>query len=81
MLSSSGDKRANNGQKRQKILSVSVHISGTVLYYCVFWLTCLKLCYIKHFFSFFFFFHFFKVLILGEFREAGGDGERAKNDP
>ena len=33
----SGDKRANNGQKRQKIMSVSVHISGTVLYYCGFW--------------------------------------------
>ena len=66
-------KRAKNGPKWQKILSVSLCIlRNRTPYDCEFWYTCVKWFYLQQFFI------FPKILIFWVFR--GGGGKRGKND-
>ena len=48
-----GGKRAKNGPKWQKILSASLHVSGTVHHVIGFWYTCVKWWYLQQIFSLF----------------------------
>ena len=46
-----GGKRANNGWKWEKIMSVTLHISGSIYHDCDFWFTCLKWWHLQMLFS------------------------------
>ena len=62
-----GCKRAKNGPKWQKkIVCLTPYLRNCTSYDCKFWCTCVKWSYLQHIFS------FFKILILGGFREIKG---------
>ena len=54
-------KGQKNGPKSQKVLSVSLCISGTYIIWLLFWYTCVKWLYLQLIFS------FFKILIFRGF--------------
>ena len=62
-----GCKRTKNGPKWQKnFVCLTPYLRNCTSYDCKFWGTCLKWSYLQHIFS------FFKILILGGFREIKG---------